>query len=79
MNGLRSSTVTGWAAALLFAAGLGIAFFFRAQGALVFSFGVVVLGAGALRRDRAVGVMLIVVGSFAILGLIGHLVTGVGL
>ena len=78
MNGSGLKAATGWTAALLFSVGLGIAFFFRAQGALVFSFGVVVLGVGAIGGDRAVGTMLIAAGSFAILRLIGHLVTGVG-
>lgn len=47
-------------------------------GALIFSSGVVVLGSGSMVEDRAVGVVLIVVGVGAMAGILGHLVTGVG-
>lgn len=69
-----------WMAVLLFAAGVFVALLFEAwaAGALVFSAGVVVLGSGSMLEDRAVGLVLIVVGVGAIVGVLGHLVTGVG-
>lgn len=66
-------------AVLLFAAGLFTALLFDwVVGALVFSAGVVVLGSGSMMEDRAVGLVLIVVGVGAMVGVLGHFVTGVG-
>lgn len=71
--------VSRWIAILLFAAGLFMALLFDwVLGALIFSSGVVVLGSGSMVEDRAVGVVLIVVGVGAMAGILGHLVTGVG-
>lgn len=71
--------VSRWIAILLFAAGLFMALLFDwVLGSLVFSSGVVVLGSGSMPEDRAVGVVLIVVGVGAMVGVLGHLVTGVG-
>lgn len=69
-----------WMAVLLFAAGLTVALLFKAwtAGALVFSAGVVVLGVGSLTEDRAVGMVMIMVGVGGIIGVLGHIVTGVG-
>lgn len=47
-----------------------------AVGILVFPLGVIVLGLGSLPQDRAVGLVMIMVGAIA--GVLGHLVTGVG-
>lgn len=71
---------SGWMAVLLFAVGLTVALFFEAwaAGALVFSAGVVVLGVGSLPGDRAVGLVMILAGAGAMVGVLGHLVTGVG-
>lgn len=47
-----------------------------AVGALLFSSGVVVLGIGSL-GDWSVGIVLIIAGLGAVVGILAHLVTGV--
>lgn len=70
-----------WMAVLLFASGLTVALLLDAwaAGAFVFSGGAVVLGVGHLSGDRAVGLAMILAGIGAMVGVLGHLVTGVGL
>jgi hypothetical protein len=70
-----------WVATLLFLIGLSVAPLLeaRAAGALVFSPGVAIMGIGTLVRDRAVGIALILMGAAAIVGVVEHNVTGVGL
>lgn len=72
--------VFGWIAVLLLASGVLVALLpgARVTGALVFSLGAVVLGAGSLAEDRAVGLVMILVGVGAIVGVLGHIVTSVG-
>ncbi len=69
-----------WIAITLFAAGIAVALFAGAWavGALVFSAGVVSLGAGSLAEDRAVGLVTMAVGLEAAVGVLGHMLTGVG-
>lgn len=72
--------VVGWGAVALLVAGLVVALVVGAWagGALVFSIGVVFLGAGSLAGDRAVGLAMVVVGLAAVVGVLGHMLTGVG-
>lgn len=69
-----------WIAVTLFVAGLVVALFAGAWavGALVFSSGAVLLGAGSLAEDRAVGLAMMAVGLAAVAGVLGHMLTGVG-
>ncbi|AHY47327.1 Hypothetical Protein RradSPS_2044 [Rubrobacter radiotolerans] len=77
----RGEKVARWTAVALFAAGLIVALVVGAWavGALVFSSGVVFLGVGSLREDWAVGLAMVAVGLAAIVGVLGHMLTGVGI
>lgn len=77
----RGEKVARWTAVALFAAGLIVALVVGAWavGALVFSSGVVFLGVGSLREDRAVGLAMMAVGLAAIVGVLGHMLAGVGI
>lgn len=70
-----------WVATLLFLIELSVAPLLeaRAAGALAFSPGVAIMGIGTLVRDRAVRIALILMGATAMVGAVGHIVTGVGL
>ncbi len=72
--------LANWAAVAFFVAGLVVAVFVgaRAVGGMIFALGVVCLGVGSLARDRAVGVAMIVAGLAAAIGVLGHMITGVG-
>ena len=69
-----------WTAALIIPTGLVVALLSGAWevGAIISSSGVVLLGVVSLAKDGAVAMMLIVVGTAGVIGVLGHLLTGVG-
>ena len=69
-----------WTAALIIPTGLVVALLSGVWevGAIISSSGVVMLGVVSLAKDRAVAMMLIVVGTAGVIGVLGHLLTGVG-
>lgn len=73
--------ISQWSASALLLGGTLAAFFGAwAAGALAFGSAIAIWGVGSIAsgEDRAVGWVLVVVGVVSVLGVVGHLVSGVG-